>query len=237
MPEQTHQHLWTQHASQPTDQTRDALIIAHLPLAKSIANRYAERVPRYVGREDLQSVAQIGLMDAIRTFDPDRGVRFETHARRRIIGEMIEEIRRIDWLPRLARERRSKAEAIREAWIARTGMTPTTDELREAMGVRCPRTWANVAEEIANCEMRQGSEEDPEDPATHDDPIAEMESREEFDRLTAPLSDDQRRVVECIYVLDLPAERGMTMTGMVESTYYHHRRLALEAMKAALQPQ
>jgi RNA polymerase sigma-B factor len=61
------------------------LVCAYLPLAQKIARRYLRAG---VGLEDLVQIGTIGLMNAVRTFDPGRGVKFETYAFHHVAGEI-----------------------------------------------------------------------------------------------------------------------------------------------------
>lgn len=68
----------------------DALIVGHMLLARRLALRFGRTLPRFVDGDALESDAMLGLIQAARTFDPDRGVAFTAYARVRIRGAMLE---------------------------------------------------------------------------------------------------------------------------------------------------
>ena len=100
---------------QPTDELRNRLVEHYLPLVKYNAERIWSRLPDGVELDDLISAGVFGLMDAIDAFDLDRGVKFETYCVPRIRGAMLDELRTMDWVPRLVRSKASKMEEARKA--------------------------------------------------------------------------------------------------------------------------
>ncbi len=86
-------------------------IVEFLPLVERMATRMVRKLPPSVLREDLVAAGAIGLMDASRRFDGDRGgAQFEWYARVRIRGAMVDELRTLDWLTRNER-RKARAHA------------------------------------------------------------------------------------------------------------------------------
>src|SRR5438132_13948772 len=105
------QQLWRDHKAEPTIELRNQLVELYLPLVKYNAERIWSRLPDGVDLDDLISAGVFGLMDAIEAFDLERGVKFETYCVPRIRGAILDELRTMDWLPRLAR---SKATTLAE---------------------------------------------------------------------------------------------------------------------------
>src|SRR5205823_757041 len=104
-------------------------------LVKYNAERIWQRLPEGVDLDDLISAGVFGLMDAIDAFDLSRGVKFETYCVPRIRGAMLDELRTMDWVPRLVRSKHSKMEEARKALEAQHGRPPTDAELAERLGV------------------------------------------------------------------------------------------------------
>ena len=75
-------------------------ISRYLPLVRYHAGRLMLGLPAHVSREDLIQAGVLGLMEAMRRYDPSRGIKFETFASRRIRGAMLDELRNLSWLPR-----------------------------------------------------------------------------------------------------------------------------------------
>lgn len=102
--------LWQQYERRKTTRVRDQLIENYLGLVQTVANSVASNLPKSVDRDDLVSVGYIGLMDAIEKFEPSRGLKFETYAVSRIRGQMLDELRSTDWVPRSVRSRTKQIE-------------------------------------------------------------------------------------------------------------------------------
>src|SRR5262249_51192403 len=102
--------LWRDYRAQPAIQLRHQLVGLYLPPVKYNAERIWSRLPEGVDLDDLISAGVFGLMDAIDAFDLDRGVKFETYCVPRIRGAMLDELRTMDWVPRLVRSKASKLE-------------------------------------------------------------------------------------------------------------------------------
>ena len=86
----------------------DTLLSQFSPLVREIAERLARKLPKEVDLDDLISAGTFGLMDAIEAFEPNRGIEFETYCKPRIRGAILDELRSMDWVPRLARGRARK---------------------------------------------------------------------------------------------------------------------------------
>ncbi|HAG11565.1 MAG TPA: FliA/WhiG family RNA polymerase sigma factor [Desulfotomaculum sp.] len=92
--------LWEQYQRNPDYQTKEKLVTIYLPLVKYLAGRMAIHLPAGIGKEDLESCGVMGLLEAIKKFVPERGTNFTSFAQQRIKGAMIDEIRRLSWVPR-----------------------------------------------------------------------------------------------------------------------------------------
>ncbi len=128
--------VWVEFKKDQTNQAlRNRLMERYLPLVRYNAERVWAKLPEGVDLNDLMSAGVFGLMDAIEAFDMDRGVKFETYCVPRIRGAMLDELRTMDWVPRLVRSKASKMEAARKAVEARTGRPPTDAEIAAQMGL------------------------------------------------------------------------------------------------------
>ncbi len=114
---------------------RNALIEKYLPLVRYNAERVWSKLPDGVDLNDLISAGVFGLMDAIEAFDLNRGVKFETYCVPRIRGAMLDELRTMDWVPRLVRSKASKVEHARKAAEAETGRPPSDAEIAAKMQI------------------------------------------------------------------------------------------------------
>ena len=110
----------------------------YLPLVKYNGERIWSRLPEGVELDDLISAGVFGLMDAIDAFDLSRGVKFETYCVPRIRGAMLDELRTMDWVPRLVRSKASKLNEAVKNLEARLGRQPNENELAEEMQISVP---------------------------------------------------------------------------------------------------
>ena len=122
--------VWQQYKKDPSQRDlRNRLVETYLPLVKYNGERIWSRLPDGVELDDLISAGVFGLMDAIKAFDLSRGVKFETYCVPRIRGAMLDELRSMDWVPRLVRSKASKLNEGVKKLEARLGRHPTEIEL------------------------------------------------------------------------------------------------------------
>jgi RNA polymerase sigma factor for flagellar operon FliA len=115
---------------------RDKLIMKYAPLVKHIVGRIAYKLPIDASnRDDLINVGIIGLMEALDKYDDKRNVQFETYARFRIRGAILDELRARDWVPRSVRNKDSKLEKAFQALKKNLGRQPDEYEVAEFLGM------------------------------------------------------------------------------------------------------
>jgi len=115
--------------------TEGELIQQYLPLVKSVVGRLAMTLPPHVEIADLRSAGLVGLVNAIRHFDPTNGASFETYARIRIRGAMFDELRRVDWVPRSVRDKARKVKAVMQQIEQDKGTLPSEHEMARALNI------------------------------------------------------------------------------------------------------
>src|ERR1700683_2064633 len=121
--------VWEQYKANKTEALRNALMEHYLHLVRYNAERIHVKLPDEVELDDLMSAGIFGLMDAINAFDIERGVKFETYCAPRIRGAMLDELRSMDWVPRLVRSRAHKLENATKQLEVELGRCPTNDEI------------------------------------------------------------------------------------------------------------
>jgi RNA polymerase sigma factor FliA len=133
------EQLWIEYKKDMSNQElRNRLVEMYLPLVKYNGERIWARLPEGVELDDLISAGVFGLMDAIDLFDLSRGVKFETYCVPRIRGAMLDELRTMDWVPRLVRSKASKLNEAVKTLEARLGRQPNENELAQAMEISVP---------------------------------------------------------------------------------------------------
>jgi RNA polymerase sigma factor FliA len=118
----------------PVGRSEDELVRAHLGLPQQAVSELARRLPAHVNRDDLLSAAMLGLAQAARSWDPERGASFERHAATRIRGALLDELRESDWASRSVRSRARRLQQVGEELTGRLGRAPTQAELAAELG-------------------------------------------------------------------------------------------------------
>ena len=127
---------WKTFRRRGSDEIRNRLLEHYLPIVRYTAERLSAKLPDEVDVDDLISAGTFGLVDAINAFDLDRGVKFETYCAQRIRGAILDELRSMDWVPRLVRSRAHKLEAARSQLEMNLGRKPTDRELAKKLRMR-----------------------------------------------------------------------------------------------------
>jgi RNA polymerase sigma factor FliA len=133
------EQLWIEFKQDLSNQElRNRLVELYLPLVKYNGERIWARLPEGVDLDDLISAGVFGLMDAIDAFDLSRGVKFETYCVPRIRGAMLDELRTMDWVPRLVRSKASKLNEAMKNLETRLGRSPSEVELATELQISVP---------------------------------------------------------------------------------------------------
>lgn len=113
----------------------EKLVTENLPLVQYVVSEIAHRIPAHVSRSDLVSAGMLGLAQAARSFDPDRGIAFDRFASTRIRGALLDELRGRDWASRSVRARARGLQAVSEDLTGRLGRAPSSTEIAAEMHV------------------------------------------------------------------------------------------------------
>lgn len=124
--------LWIKYSKYNDKEAKNNLIIKYMPIVKHIVKRICISEISQADFDDLVSQGMIGLIDAINKYDISKGVKFETYASIRIKGEIIDYLRRKDWIPRSLKQRYKIIETTIECLEQKYNREPTTDEIMEA---------------------------------------------------------------------------------------------------------
>jgi RNA polymerase sigma factor for flagellar operon FliA len=189
------------------------VIIACLPLVKHLAGRLVVRMSTVIEQEDLESYGIFGLMEAVEKYNPDLGTSFKTYAHSRIRGSMIDEIRKISWIPRSVWQRVQKLFTTKEELQKIHGREVSNEMVAQAMGLNQPEfnklvghtgqmylasldevTFSNEGEQLSLAEFIR----DPDSP----DPLLMMEqseSRETLAQCISELSEKDQLILSLYY--------------------------------------
>src|ERR1051325_875843 len=132
-PRPTAQELWQRYHQGSDGPAENALVEQYLPLVRSVLGRLAMNLPEHVDQDDLRSAGLLGLLQALRNFDPACGTSFETYARLRVRGSMLDELRRMDGVPRAVHEKSSKRRATMASLEQELGRVTPESEVARAL--------------------------------------------------------------------------------------------------------
>src|SRR5437868_6234568 len=120
---------------------RDTLLTENLSLVHHVARQLERKLSNELDHDELVSAGTLGLMAAMSSFDPDRGLAFSTFAVPRIRGAILDELRRQDHVPRSVRRKTRDIGAARAALAAKLCRMPDDDEVAGALGVDVKTLW------------------------------------------------------------------------------------------------
>ncbi|HPF37247.1 MAG TPA: FliA/WhiG family RNA polymerase sigma factor [Phycisphaerae bacterium] len=129
------QSVWIKYKKAPTEELRNFLIEQYAQLVRFNAERVHAKLPTEVDVEDLVSAGMFGLIDAIDAFDLERGVKFETYCSPRVRGAILDELRSMDWVPRLVRNRSQRVQNATKELQSELGRMPSDREIARRIGV------------------------------------------------------------------------------------------------------
>src|SRR5262245_40317861 len=130
---------WKDFKAGGDEELRNRLVEQYLFLVRFTAERIGAKLPDEVDVDDLMSAGVFGLVDAIDAFDLERGGKFETYCAPRIRGAILDELRNMDWVPRLVRHRAHKLAAMTRTLEVELGRVPAEDEVARRLGLSRPQ--------------------------------------------------------------------------------------------------
>jgi RNA polymerase sigma factor for flagellar operon FliA len=155
---------------------RDQIVVENLSLVRAIAMRLRASLPVHVELDDLMHAGAIGLIDAATRYDSEKDVTFQTYAKHRIKGAMLDSLRQMDWASRDMRRRHKKLETVTRELSAELDREPEESEVAAKMGVGIGR-WRQMAVELKTIGLLSASSR-PNDSENTSTP--EFPAREEY---------------------------------------------------------
>lgn len=247
MDEAGRKKLWEEYDKTKSSAVREKIILEYAPLVKMVAGRLSMYLGYNVEYEDLVSYGIFGLIDAIDKFDALKDVKFETYASLRIRGAILDQIRKMDWIPRTIRQKQKKIDtAIREI-EARSGRSATDEEIAQNLGISNEEyvDWQSqmkITNVISLNEFLEQGSEIPNDnsfnrKAQFDEP-EEVIERDELKRILAEalelLTEKERKVIVLYYYEDLTLKEISSILEVSESRTSQLHTRALQKMKSKL---
>ena len=135
MDETSRNKVWMEYSKTKKNELREQLIIEYSQLVKLVAGRLSMYLGYNVDYDDLVGYGIFGLIDAIDKFDYGKNVKFETYASLRIRGSILDQIRKMDWIPRSLRQKQKKIDAATSKIESANGRLATDEELAEELEI------------------------------------------------------------------------------------------------------
>jgi RNA polymerase sigma factor for flagellar operon FliA len=223
---------------------RDALVLAHVDLVRSLASRLGRRIPPHVDVSELVSVGVVGLIDAATRYQPSLGVPFDAFARRRINGAMLDALRDLDWVPRSVRRLQRSLEDALTKLRHQFGTEPDDAQIAAELGLSHERydrmlddlRWTDLS--IVRTSGRDDDGDGLELAIDPDDgPHASLERTELKARLAWALGEipeRERQILALYYQQDLTLAEIGAVIGVGESRVSQLRTQAIARLRSML---
>lgn len=245
MDEAEKKKLWEEYAKRKTPEIRERLILEYAPLVKLVAGRLSMYLGYNVEYDDLVSYGIFGLIDAIDKFDNLKEVKFETYASLRIRGAILDQIRKLDWIPRTIRQRQKKIDTIIKEIEATKGRNATDDEIAQALGISGDEygEWQSQMKITNVVSLNEFMEQGTEVPAennknAHFDSPEEVIEKEELKTVLSEalkiLTEKERRVIELYYYEDLTLKEISNILEVSESRISQLHTRGLQKLKSKM---
>jgi RNA polymerase sigma factor for flagellar operon FliA len=210
-------------------------LLAYAPLVKRIARQLNSQVSGSIGREDMEQIGLMGLLEALRRYGtPDAG--FASYAGLRVRGAILDELRRQDWRPRAVRQDSHKMRDAVRALTRKLGREPNDKEAAEALGIS-QEDWRqflldDCAEELLSFDeiLQEATEQ------AHSAPGPEQQYmvRRSLEQALNALNEKEQRVVQMIYEFELSYKEIAAVLDLSDARVCQLNKNALAKMKAAL---
>ena len=236
--------MWMEYSKLKTPELREKLIIEYSQLVKIVAGKLSMYLGYNVEYDDLVGYGVFGLIDAIDKFDYGKGIKFETYASLRIKGEILDQIRRMDWIPRTVRQKQKQLDSAYKVIEERTGRLATDEELADELGISLDelcdmQNEAKVSNIISLDEYMEQGDIKVEPVETKDymqpDKVVEKEElKKMLMEVLETLTDKEKRVILLYYYEDMTLKEISSVMDVSESRVSQLHSKALVKMRARL---
>jgi RNA polymerase sigma factor FliA len=242
--------LWRSYRRKATRAESEAgLVEQYLPLVKTVVGRLQMSLPSHVDAEDLYSAGLVGLLDAIRHYNPKLGSTFETYARVRIRGAVFDELRRMDWVPRSIHSKAKKVQEAIKVLEQKKRRVPTDIEVANALGLSL-NDYHQLLEEIRpatfvclDAAMNDEGDNSPSQyeafaDAKQENPLDGVARNEMADIIAEHLQElpqMQRQVLALYYFEDMRLREIAEIFGLTESRICQIHSQAILSLRGHLQ--
>lgn len=246
MDENGRKRLWDDYARTKSADIREKIILEYAPLVKVVAGRLSMYLGYNVEYDDLVGYGIFGLIDAIDKFDYKKEVKFETYASLRIRGAILDQIRKMDWIPRTVRQRQKQIDAAVKEVESRLGRPATDEEISKELGIsedeylewQSQMKVTNVVSLNEYLEMGTEISNDVAHVSRHFDAPEKVAEQEEMKAMLIEalelLTEKEKKVIVLYYYEELTLKEISELLEVSESRVSQLHTKGLQKMKARL---
>lgn len=239
------QKLWEDYSKKRTPELQEKIIIEYAGLVKLVAGRLSMYLGYNVEYDDLVGYGTFGLIDAVDKFDYTKGVKFETYASLRIRGAILDQIRKMDWIPRSIRQKQRKIDLAYQNLEIKFGRSASDEEIAKELDISVDEfeTWQNQTKvtNIVSLDefMDQGTETKVEQNLTSDfDRPERIYEKQELKSILIQtlesLTEKEKKVIILYYYEELTLKEISRVLEVSESRISQLHTKALQKMKVKL---
>ena len=237
--------LWENYGKTKSPEIREKLIWEYAPLVKLVAGRLSMYLGYNVEYEDLVSYGIFGLIDAIDKFDSMKAVKFETYASLRIRGAILDQIRKMDWIPRTIRQKQKKIDSAMKEIEQDTGRMATDEEIAKKLGITDDdylgwQSQMKITGLVSLDEfLESGTESIPQQGNQHrfespEEVIEKTELKKTLELALELLTEKEKKVILLYYYEDLTLKEISNVLEVSESRISQLHTRALQKMKTKM---
>lgn len=247
MDEAGRKKLWTEYDKSRTPELREKIILEYAPLVKLVAGRLSMYLGYNVEYDDLVSYGIFGLIDAIDKYDYAKEVKFETYASLRIRGAILDQIRKMDWIPRTIRQKQKRIDAVCKDIETRLGRSATDEEIASELGISDDEylEWQSQMKITNVVSLNEYMEQGAEVPAegnqfttsrfdSPEENIEKEELKKVLEESLEQLTEKEKKVILLYYYEDLTLKEISNVLEVSESRISQLHTRALQKMKTKM---
>lgn len=237
--------LWEAYSKNQTAELKEKIIIEYAPLVKIVAGRLSMYLGYNVEYDDLVGYGIFGLIDAIDKFDYSKGIKFETYASLRIRGSILDQIRKMDWIPRSLRQKQKKIETAMTKLESEFGRPATDEEIAKELEISPDEltNWqgqANVSNIVSLDEFVESAGEKGIEPVKNqpfeqpEEAVEKAELKKILAESLESLTEKEKKVILLYYYEELTLKEISKVLEVTESRVSQLHTKALQKMKVKL---
>ncbi len=237
--------LWNDYAKTKSPEIREKIILEYAPLVKLVAGRLSMYLGYNVEYDDLVGYGVFGLIDAIDKYDNMKAVKFETYASLRIRGAILDQIRKMDWIPRTIRQKQKKIDAAMKEIESTKGRAATDEEIARSLGISDDEyvSWQSqmkITGVVSLNEFMDSGSEIPVDQSNQrrfDSPeevIEKTEMKQMLEGAMELLTEKEKKVILLYYYEDLTLKEISNVLEVSESRISQLHTKALQKLKTKM---